>query len=147
MRSDFDRIVDYFGANHVLSLATCRDGAPWAANCFYAFDETAMTLLVLSEAATRHAEEMAHNSRIAGTVSSQEANVARLRGLQFEGHARRLAGDAAKIGRAVYVARFPIARLASAPLWAVELDRIKLTDNTLGFGRKINWQRPLSRDP
>jgi uncharacterized protein YhbP (UPF0306 family) len=29
----------------------------------------------------------------------------------------------------------------SAPLWEIVLDEVKMTDNALGFGKKIAWQR------
>jgi uncharacterized protein YhbP (UPF0306 family) len=30
-----------------------------------------------------------------------------------------------------------------APVWEIRLDEVKFTDNTLGFGKKMHWQRDL----
>jgi uncharacterized protein YhbP (UPF0306 family) len=28
-------------------------------------------------------------------------------------------------------------------IWTIKINRIKYTDNTLGFGKKIIWERPV----
>ena len=33
--------------------------------------------------------------------------------------------------------------LLPAPVWEFRLDEVKFTDNTLGFGKKMHWQRDL----
>lgn len=139
---DIDKIVSYIKANTVLTLCTARAGEPWAANAYYAFDATAMTLYVLTRLETRHGADMLENNRIAGTIASQQRNPARIRGLQWTATAGMLAGAAEQAGRAVYDRRFPFARLQQAPLWALRLETLKLTDNTLGFGSKLRWTRP-----
>jgi hypothetical protein len=138
---DLDRITDYLKANHVLSLATVRGSHPWAASCFYVLDPAAMALLLMTEPGTRHGAEMTANDAVAGTISSQESNVARIQGIQFAGTARRLDGEVLNAGLALYLRRFPVARLHPAPLWAVQLTSIKFTDNTFGFGHKALWTR------
>jgi len=40
-----------------------------------------------------------------------------------------------------YNRRFPVARMMPAPVWAIRLDELKFTDNTLGFGKKFIWHR------
>ncbi|MEF2074688.1 pyridoxamine 5'-phosphate oxidase family protein [Consotaella aegiceratis] len=138
---DTDRIIAYIEENRVLSLSTVRGSIPWATNCFYAFDADAMALLFLTELSTRHGGELCDNDAIAGTISSQEASVAKLRGIQFSGHARQLAGEALERGRQLYVGRFPVAALHPAPLWTITLDLVKYTNNTVGFGTKLYWRR------
>jgi len=140
--TDTDRIIDYIKANRVLTVCSARGSAPWAANCFYAFDADKIAFLCLTSLDTRHGAEMRDNPRVSGTVSSQQANVAHIRGLQFEGLALTLAGEDEARGRGLYYRRFPIARLHPAPLWAIVPTHLKYTDNTLGFGRKLHWHRP-----
>ncbi|MGE4529096.1 MAG: pyridoxamine 5'-phosphate oxidase family protein [Rhodospirillaceae bacterium] len=139
--TDTDKIIAYIKSNHVLTLCSARGSTPWAANCFYAFDERSMSLFFLSDLSTRHGCELRDNPLVAGTVSSQQASVAKIRGLQFEGVALRLTGEDEARGRALYYRRFPIARLHPAPLWAAVPSYLKYTDNTLGFGRKLHWRR------
>jgi uncharacterized protein YhbP (UPF0306 family) len=38
-----------------------------------------------------------------------------------------------------YLKRFPVAILMDTRLWIVKLTCIKMTDNRLGFGKKIVW--------
>lgn len=139
--SDTDKIVAYIRKNRVMTLATAHGSTPWTANCFYAFDEPAMALLFMSETTTRHGRELCGNGAVAGTISSQEASIARLRGIQFSGMAAIVEADRDDRRRALYLRRFPVARLRPAPLWAVRLDLVKYTDNTLGFGTKLHWKR------
>jgi uncharacterized protein YhbP (UPF0306 family) len=40
-----------------------------------------------------------------------------------------------------YIKEFPYAAVADLELWRLEADFMKLTDNTLGFGKKLIWQR------
>ncbi|PKU22640.1 pyridoxamine 5'-phosphate oxidase family protein [Telmatospirillum siberiense] len=138
---DLERILAYIKENTVLTLCSERDSQPWAANCFYGFERTAMAFLVMTELETRHGGEMADNPHVAGTISSQRPTVARLRGLQFSGRALRLDGSAEEAGRSLYYRRFPFARLRPAPLWSISVDLFKMTDNRLGFGTKLHWRR------
>lgn len=67
--------------------------------------------------------------------------VALIRGVQFKGEIRLLAGEEAVAMRKRYVSRFPVARMLSAPVWEIRPDELKFTDNTLGFGKKLYWLR------
>ncbi|RLS11995.1 hypothetical protein CKN53_21000, partial [Acinetobacter baumannii] len=40
-----------------------------------------------------------------------------------------------------YCRRFPVAKVSSAPLWQLNLLEIKMTNNALGFGKKLHWSR------
>lgn len=139
--SDLTKITAFISANHVVGISSLRGSTPWAANCFYAFDPEKMTLLVMSELKTRHASEWADHPVIAGTISSQQSNVAKLQGVQFTGTAHLLDGCEQKNALQTYLKRFPFAALKAAPLWALSLQTVKFTDNTLGFGWKCNWDR------
>jgi uncharacterized protein YhbP (UPF0306 family) len=39
----------------------------------------------------------------------------------------------------VYIKRFPYATVAPLDIWVIVPDFMKLTDNTLGFGKKLIW--------
>ena len=41
----------------------------------------------------------------------------------------------------IYLKAFPYALLHLETLWIIEPDFYKLTDNRLGFGKKIIWQK------
>lgn len=40
-----------------------------------------------------------------------------------------------------YTHRFPIAKIKSLPLWKIVIQEMKFTNNSLGFGKKISWER------
>jgi len=45
--------------------------------------------------------------------------------------------------KSVYIKKFPIAMLMDTHLWVVDLTYIKMTDNRLGFGKKLIWKKDL----
>jgi len=134
-------ILEFVAAQHVLGLATLADGEPWAASCFYALHAAGGALLILTSDDTRHGAAMRAEPRVAGTIAGQPRSVASIRGLQFQALARCLDGAAADEAMALYVRRHPIARLHRAPIWRLELQALKYTDNRLGFGSKLQWRR------
>mgnify|MGYP003377013664 CR=1 FL=1 len=74
----------------------------------------------------------------------QEQSVLRLQGIQFSGEAFFLPKEMESKARKTYLQKFPIARLNPSELWYIRLDWIKMTDNTLGFGTKLIWERELA---
>lgn len=132
-----DPIVRFVRKHHVLTLATQGAEGVWCANCFYAFDRDRGLLLFTSSAETRHGMEMAENPRVAASILLETRIVGRIQGLQITGTVRR-ADEREKI---LYLKRFPYAAVAELHLHALEMEHLKYTDNTLGFGKKLIWNR------
>ncbi len=130
-------IVRFVGKHHVLTLATQGANGIWCANCFYAFDKVRGEWLFTSSPETRHGAEMARNPRVAASIVLETRIVGRVQGLQISGRVRMADSE----GRKIYLKRFPYAAVADLHLWALEPDELKLTDNTLGFGKKLVWRR------
>lgn len=130
-----ERFVRFLRRHHVLTLATVAEGLPYCSNAFYCYDKERNLLVFTSDPATRHAQEMERNPRVAASVVLETKIVGRVQGLQLCGTATR-ADERAK---RMYLKRFPYAALAELTLWAIEPDFMKLTDNTLGFGKKLIW--------
>lgn len=126
---------------HVVSWSVARDDELWAACAFYFYDSNKVAFYILSDENTRHARMSGSCAPVAGTVNGQPKTVALIRGVQFRGTIRLLAGDEAAAARARYNRRFPVARVLPAPVWEVRIDELKFTDNTLGFGKKLTWLR------
>lgn len=132
------RITDFIKRHHVLTLATVSvDGAPYCAACFYAYDKGRNVLVFTSDETTRHASEMMADSRVACAITLETKVVGKVQGLQLCGRVRRGDDEA----RRCYVRRFPYAAVVPLVLWIFEPDFMKLTDNTLGFGKKLIWNR------
>jgi uncharacterized protein YhbP (UPF0306 family) len=124
----------------VLSIATVSEKGPWCASCFYAWDQENIMLIITTDTDTRHGAEFLSNPNVAGTIALETRRVGRIRGAQFTGTVSEPAGDDLKRARRIYLRRFPYAALADLHLWGIHLNHIKLTDNRLGFGKKITWQ-------
>lgn len=133
----YAKVFAYLTDHHVLTLAAAHDGDLWCASCFYVFSEEQRSFFIMTEDSTRHAQLMLAQARISGTVSDQTANVAKIRGFQFSATAHPLNGEERSAAKKLYCRRFPIALAAKAPIWRLQIDYGKFTDNTLGFGTKI----------
>ena len=130
------RIVDFIKRHHVLTLATVSsEGEPYCAACFYAYDKEHNRLIFTSDDSTRHAQQLLENAKVAVGITLETRIVGKIQGVQICGVAQR--GDDAD--KKLYIKRFPYAAVAPLNIWAVEPTFIKLTDNTLGFGKKLIW--------
>ncbi|WP_176086490.1 pyridoxamine 5'-phosphate oxidase family protein [Martelella sp. HB161492] len=142
MTAAFSNPIDAFLlGHHVMSLAVSADGRPWAASVFYVPDLAARRLLFFTAASTRHGDALIRTGAVAAAIAGQERDIARLCGLQIEGHASMLEGDAAAAAQTAFIAAFPEIAGMTAPLWALSPSMIKLTDNAKGFGHKEVWQK------
>lgn len=132
-----ERMAKFIAKHHVLTLATADSaGAPYCANCFYAYDKERNLLIFTSDSTTRHASQMEADNRVAASIVLETRIVGRVQGIQICGRVHK--ADAAAERR--YIARFPYAAVAPLTLWSIEPTYMKLTDNTLGFGKKLIWQ-------
>ena len=135
------KVFKYLRDHHVLTLAAAHGDDLWCASCFYVFSEEQRSFFIMTEESTRHGQLMNANPRISGTVTDQTATVTKIRGFQFSGPARILEGEERSVARALYCRHFPVALVAKAPVWRLQIDYGKFTDNTLGFGTKIILDR------
>jgi len=135
-----EKIIRFFRKHHVLTISTSVDNEPWCANCFYVYLEDENALVFTSDAETRHAQEFLKNKLVAGSVVLETPVVGKIRGIQFQGIVSEPEGELAEKVNNAYLKRFPVAMLMETRLWVVHLNLIKMTDNRLGFGRKILWR-------
>lgn len=134
-------ISRWLNKQHVLTYCAGGAGDLWCANAFYLYDAQRVAFYLLSESHTRHGELIGKQARVAGTVNGQPKTVALIRGVQFRGEITLIEETEAANIRNLYCKRFPVARVMSAPVWEIRLDELKMTDNTLGFGKKLHWLR------
>lgn len=134
------KIFKYINSNQVLTFSTSIDNQSYCALCFYVFDEANHTLIFLSDKETRHIKVAMSNSKVSGTITNDEISISKLRGIQFLGEF--IVPDKLLTSEFYdkYYKRFPFARMKPSPIWGIKLSYIKMTDNTLGFGKKIIWQ-------
>jgi uncharacterized protein YhbP (UPF0306 family) len=133
------RIVKFFRKHHVLTIATTVNNEPWCANCFYVYMKEENSLVFTTGGDTRHGKEFGLNTLVAGTVVLETMVIGRIRGIQFQGIVSEPEGDLLSKAKRAYLLRFPVAALMDTRLWIVKLNYIKMTDNRLGFGKKLIW--------
>ena len=133
------RVIRFFRKHHVLTIATTVENEPWCANCFYVYLEEENALVFTTDNDTRHGKEFIKNPFVAGSVVLETMVIGKVRGIQFQGIVSEPEGDHLARAKSKYLKRFPVAALMETRLWIVKLTHIKMTDNRLGFGKKLIW--------
>ena len=135
------KIIDFIKEHHVLTLATSVNDIPYCANCFYIYLEDENIFVFTSDNETKHVQDVLQNNYVGGSVVLETSVVGKIQGIQFNGNMYLPEGDIKKKAKKTYMKRYPFAQLMKTQLWVVELDFIKLTDNRLGFGKKLIWRK------
>jgi uncharacterized protein YhbP (UPF0306 family) len=133
------RIIKFLRKHHVLTIATTVENEPWCANCFYAYLEEENLLVFTTDTDTRHGKEFVKNPLVAGSVVLETMVIGRIIGIQFQGIVSEPAGKMLTKAKWAYLKKFPPAVLMDTHLWVVKPTLIKMTDNRLGFGKKLIW--------
>ena len=131
-----DKIERFLYEHHLLTLATSGERL-WCCSMFYAYDPQSVSFIVASNETTEHMENAMQNPHVAGTVALETKTVGKIQGIQFSGVIEKAEASSYPL----YYEAFPYARIMNPILWAIRLDEVKMTDNTLGFGKKISWKR------
>jgi hypothetical protein len=137
-----EKINDYIQAQSCATVC-CTDvtGDPYCFNCFYAYNSHQQLLYYKSSAGTRHSAMLLKNPAVAGTVLPDRLNKLLVKGLQFEGRLLEMEHPLAKNAAAHYYKKNPLAVALPGEIWTIQLNSIKLTDSSIGFGKKIIWNR------
>lgn len=138
-----ERIVAFIEEHHVFTLAVVNQNVPWTATCFYVYLKDSNQFVFTSDHDTRHIRDFLQSpsKEVAGNITLETKITGKIRGIQFSGIMDELDGTELTVAKEAYLARFPIARLAKLNLWKLEPYFIKMTDNRLGFGKKLLWSR------
>jgi uncharacterized protein YhbP (UPF0306 family) len=136
-----DRIVKFFRKHHVLTIATSVNNESWCANCFYVYLEKENVLVFTTDSNTKHGQDFVKNPNVAGSVVLETLVLGKIRGIQFQGIVSEPADEMLRNARSAYLKKFPVAALMETRFWIVELTLIKMTDNRLGFGKKLIWEK------
>jgi len=135
------KIIEFINKHHVLTIATTVNDEPWCANCFYVYLVDENCFVFTSDDDTRHGQEFEKNPIVAGSVVLETNVIGKIQGIQFLGTVSRPGDMLHKKVKKAYLKKFPVAALMNTSLWIVHLTHVKLTDNRLGFGKKIVWEK------
>jgi len=135
------RILSLLREHYIFTLAVTRGNQPWCATCFYIYDEERNLFIFTSEEDTRHIRDAVEtgNFLTSGAIALETNMIGKLRGIQFSGTMFKLEGSELKSAKKAYFEKFPIDRFSTLYLWGIKPDIIKMTDNRLGFGKKLIW--------
>lgn len=125
-----------------MTLATVSaEGEPYCANIFYAWLSDYSCFVFTSDHDTIHSRQALTNSRVAGSVVLETKIVGKVQGLQLQGVLQPVDANTplSTAARKAFLLRFPYAAVMELSLWTLEPDFMKLTDNRLGFGKKLIW--------
>lgn len=143
MNTPDTQIVKFIKQHHVLNLATCAGNQAWSCSCFYAWLEKEAAFVFSSDGNTRHAAEIGLNPKVSGTIVLETKVVGKIQGIQFTGEAELANDQLFQKARNAYLLRFPYAIAMNTTFWVLYPNFIKLTDNRLGFGKKLLWERKV----
>lgn len=137
-----EKIQDFI-ATQTSANVCCVDelAKPYCFTCFYAYNSDEQLLYYKSSPDTKHAKLLLINPAVAGTILPDKLNKLLIKGVQFEGIALPLDHPLAKSAASFYHKKNPVALAMPGEVWTIQLEKIKFTDTSLGFGKKLNWKR------
>jgi len=140
MKKDLEKITRFLEQHHVLSLASYDASFLSVCSLFYTYSSSYNSFIVASSDETTHIKHITNNKNIAGNIVLETKTIAKVQGVQFRGTFSLLEDkDLEKL----YFKAFPHALLMKPKLWQIKVNYFKMTDNTLGFGKKIIWEDSL----
>ncbi len=131
--------TDFIRRHHVMTLATQGEEGVHCSHLFYAYLPGENLFAFTSDHATIHGRQALANPSAAASIVLETKVVGKIQGLQMRGQALPAEGETRALARAAYLKRFPYAALHDLELWTFRPEWIKMTDNTLGFGKKLIW--------
>lgn len=135
--------ISLFLEKQTVASVCCVDeqGNPYCFSCFYVFNSREAALYFKSSPSAHHSPILLKNPVVAGTVLPDKLNILQVKGIQFEGELLPADHLLAKKAAASYYKKNPAAVVIPGEIWTIQVNHIKFTDNTLGFGTKISWYR------
>lgn len=114
---------------------------PYCFSCYYVFDSENGLMYFKSSAETEHAQLLQKNRVISGTVLPDTLNKLIAKGVQLQGVVLSPDEIMTAGASAVYHKKMPLAVAVKGTVFTIRIDRIKMTDSSRIFGKKINWER------
>ncbi len=132
-----EKVEAFLEKHHLLSLATSKKSRSHSASLFYAYDPETVSFVVASDMKSEHIQNVLSNPEVSGTVALETDEVGKIQGIQFQAQMR----IATKEEGTRYFKAFAYAKVMNPTLWTITMRTIKMTDNRLGFGKKLYWSR------
>jgi len=132
------KIISFIDKHHLLHLSTVDNNKPYNANCFYSYNKNLNCFYISSDPKTQHGQNMLKNPNISASIALETNIIGKIQGLQITGKAIFIEND--QQAKKSYLKKFPYALAMRLDLWKLDVNFYKLTDNNLGFGKKLIWR-------
>lgn len=138
-------IKEFFENNKVAGICFIdKDLHPYCITCFYYFDSDNGILVFKSSYGTKHDAMIIPNKHVAGTLLPDNPDPLKIKGIQFTGIIMdKSLPDTFKLS-GKYTKKYPMSLTLPGYIWAIQLEHVKFTNNTLGFGNKTVWDREVA---
>ncbi len=130
-------ITKFIQNNHLLSFSVIDDNDVYCANCYYAFDEININLIIKSNEESKHIKLAKINPNIAATIAKDSKKLLLIKGLQI----KAVFLESNKYEQEIYYSRFPFAKLGDGKIYTLKILWAKYTDNKLLTNKKIIFSR------
>lgn len=136
------RIIEFIMKQTCTSICCAgENGNPYCFSCFYAFNPAVGLLYYKSSPDSYHSKLIQSSPEIAATILPDKLNRLMPKGIQLQGRVLELLHPMATNASTIYYKKYPIAMAIKGEVFTISLTQIKMTDNSLGIGKKILWNR------
>ncbi|WP_233709970.1 MULTISPECIES: hypothetical protein [unclassified Helicobacter] len=130
---------DFICSQHILNFCVCDDEGAYAANCFYAFDDKELALIIKSSAKSKHISLAQKNPKIAITIAVDTKKLFLIRGIQ----AKAIIEDSKDSQIEIYYQSYPFARFIDGEFYTLKIYWAKYTDNSFLGKKKLEFYRKV----
>ncbi len=131
------RIVGFIQKHQVLSCSFFYKETIHSVSCFYLFLNNPPRFIVASNINTLHIELALKNPKVSGTIHLETKVIGKIQGLQYRG----IWSEANQQEKKTFLKRYPYALALKPKFWRIDIEYLKFTDNTLGFGNKLEFKK------
>lgn len=139
-----EAFYSFISEHHVLTLCNItKDNLPWVCNCFYAYSKEDNFFVFKSKKDTKHYNDLLSNSNVSFSMVLETTMVGKIQGLQALGQCLLSEGKDRELAKKIYEDAYPFSKLEDGDFFVIIPSFYKLTDNRLGFGKKLIWEKEL----
>ena len=114
---------------------------PYCFSCYYVFDSEKGLMYFKSSAETEHAQLLQRNRMVSGTVLPDRLNKLIVKGVQLQGVVLSPDEIMTTGASTFYHKKMPFAIAMKGNVYTIRINRIKMTDSSIVFGKKLYWER------